>query len=32
LPEELKELGSYKAQIDFGNGKTAEIDFEVTAA
>lgn len=31
LPEEVKEIGSYKAQIDFGNGKTAEVDFEVIA-
>jgi large subunit ribosomal protein L9 len=28
---EVKELGSYKASIDFGNGKTIEIDFEVVA-
>jgi len=26
---EVKELGTYKATIDFGNGKTTEIDFEV---
>lgn len=31
MPEELKELGSYKAQIDFGNGKTAEVGFDVIA-
>lgn len=31
LPDEIKELGSYKAQIDFGNGKSAEVDFEVVA-
>ncbi len=31
LPEEVKELGSYKAVIDFGNGKTAEVSFEVVA-
>lgn len=29
LPEDIKELGTYKAQIDFGNGKSAEVDFEV---
>jgi len=26
---EIKELGSYKASIDFGNGNITEIDFEV---
>ncbi len=31
LPEELKEIGSYKATIDFGNGKSTEVDFEVIA-
>jgi len=31
IPEEVKELGSYKAIIDFGNGKTAEVRFEVEA-
>ncbi|MDQ3550928.1 MAG: 50S ribosomal protein L9 [Bacteroidota bacterium] len=29
INEEVKELGSYKANIDFGNGKTADVDFEV---
>jgi large subunit ribosomal protein L9 len=29
INDEVKELGSYKAQIDFGNGKSAEVDFEV---
>ena len=29
LPEEVKELGTYKAHIDFGNGKYADVDFEV---
>ena len=29
LPDEVKELGTYKAHIDFGNGKYADIDFEV---
>lgn len=27
--EEVKELGAYKATIDFGNGNVTEIDFEV---
>jgi len=31
IPEEVKELGTYKAVIDFGNGNTTEIDFEVVA-
>ncbi|SRR5690606_27796221 len=31
IPEEVKELGTYKASIDFGNGHTAEVDFEVVA-
>lgn len=31
LPEELKEIGAYKATIDFGNGKSTEVDFEVVA-
>ncbi len=31
ITEEVKELGSYKAVIDFGNGKTAEVSFEVIA-
>jgi large subunit ribosomal protein L9 len=31
LPEEVKELGSYKARIDFGNGQTTEVEFEVVA-
>ncbi|HTE08216.1 MAG TPA: 50S ribosomal protein L9 [Flavitalea sp.] len=26
---EVKELGSYKANIDFGNGNSTEVDFEV---
>jgi len=29
--DEVKELGSYKAKIDFGNGNETEIEFEVTA-
>ena len=31
LPDEIKELGSYKATIDFGNGQSTEVDFEVVA-
>lgn len=27
---EVKELGTYKAQIDFGNGRSAEVEFEVS--
>jgi len=29
LPDEGKELGSYKAHIDFGNGKSTDVEFEV---
>ena len=31
INEEVKELGTYKATIDFGNGQNAEVDFEVVA-
>lgn len=31
IPEEVKELGSYKASIDFGNGQHTEVEFEVVA-
>lgn len=31
LPEEVKELGAYKATIDFGNGHSTEVEFEVVA-
>ena len=31
LPEEIKELGSYKATIDFGNGQNTEVDIEIGA-
>ncbi|AEW01366.1 50S ribosomal protein L9 [Niastella koreensis] len=31
LPDEVKELGAYKASIDFGNGHSTELDFEVVA-
>ena len=27
--DDVKELGTYKANIDFGNGNTTEIEFEV---
>ena len=29
LPDEVKELGAYKATIDFGNGHSTELEFEV---
>ncbi|MEI7470728.1 MAG: 50S ribosomal protein L9 [Chitinophagaceae bacterium] len=29
--DEVKELGTYKAKIDFGNGNETEIEFEVVA-
>ena len=29
IPEEVKELGTYKAVIEFGNGQSAEVEFEV---
>jgi large subunit ribosomal protein L9 len=29
--DEVKELGSYKAKVDFGNGNEIEIEFEVVA-
>ncbi len=29
ISEEVKELGTYKAAIDFGNGQRADVDFEV---
>lgn len=31
IVEEVKELGTHKASIDFGNGNIVEIDFEVVA-
>jgi len=31
IPEEVKELGTYKATIDFGNSKSTEVEFEVIA-
>ena len=29
--DEVKELGTHKAKIDFGNGNETEIEFEVVA-
>jgi large subunit ribosomal protein L9 len=29
IVDEIKELGSYKANIDFGNGNETEVEFEV---
>ncbi len=29
ITDEVKELGTYKASVDFGNGNSTEIDFEV---
>ena len=29
LPDDIKELGTYKATIDFGNGNETEVEFEV---
>jgi len=31
IVDEVKELGTYKAAIDFGNGKTTDLEFEVVA-
>jgi len=31
ISDEVKELGTYKATIDFGNGNTTEVDFEVVS-
>ena len=31
IVDEVKELGTYKASIDFGNGQNAEVEFEVVA-
>ena len=31
VADEIKELGAYKATIDFGNGQTTEIDIEIAA-
>jgi len=29
IPEEVKELGTYKANIEFGGGQSSEVEFEV---
>jgi large subunit ribosomal protein L9 len=29
IADEVKELGTYKASIDFGNGNSTEVEFEV---
>ncbi len=29
INEEVKELGTYKATVDFGNGQNADVEFEV---
>jgi len=31
ITDEIKELGTYKATIDFGNGHNTEVEFEVVA-
>ena len=31
IADEVKELGTYKANIDFGNGHSTEVEFEVVA-
>jgi large subunit ribosomal protein L9 len=31
INDDVKELGAYKATIDFGNGQNTEVDFEVVA-
>ena len=31
INDEVKELGTYKATVDFGNGHSTEVDFEVAA-
>jgi large subunit ribosomal protein L9 len=31
ITDEVKEIGAYKAHIDFGNGNSADVDFEVMA-
>lgn len=31
IADEVKELGTYKATIDFGNGRNTEVEFEVVA-
>jgi len=29
LPDDVKELGTYTAHVDFGNGKSTDVEFEV---
>ena len=29
IADEVKEVGTYKANIDFGNGNSTEVEFEV---
>ncbi|HEX5653694.1 MAG TPA: 50S ribosomal protein L9 [Chitinophagaceae bacterium] len=31
ITDEVKELGTYKAAIEFGNGQSTEVEFEVVA-
>ena len=31
ISDEVKELGTYKANIDFGNGNSTEVEFEVVS-
>ena len=31
INDEVRELGTYKATVDFGNGQSAEIELEVVA-
>jgi large subunit ribosomal protein L9 len=31
IQDEVKELGTFKAKIDFGNGNETEVEFEVSA-
>jgi large subunit ribosomal protein L9 len=31
ITDDVKELGTYKATIDFGNGQNADVEFEVVA-
>jgi large subunit ribosomal protein L9 len=31
IVDDVKEIGTYKASIDFGNGNTTEVEFEVVA-
>ena len=31
IVDEIREIGTYKAKVDFGNGHEAEVDLEVVA-